>query len=348
MGNEFILSIFDYAIKNNASDIHLSEGNKITYRIDGVLSIAEEFGVIDLQKIKEILIILLKSNKENINKFLINHELDFAYVHTDGVSFRVNAFYRLGKISFVMRRISNKVMTMEELLLPPSTKLFTELKSGLVLITGPTGAGKSTTMVSILEKINNERGEHILTIEDPVEFIFTDNKSIFSQREVGIDTNSFRDALRSSLREDPNIIMIGELRDRETVQSALELAETGHLVISTLHTSSSIQTVNRLISFFPIESQPLVREKLSESLKGVLSQRLVPRIGGGRIGIFELMIVNTGIKNLIRNGNINQMFTYIETGSNYGMIHMQKYADLLRDKGLIKESDYINYFKDQA
>lgn len=348
MWNEFILSIFDYAIKNNASDIHLSETNKITYRIDWKLVNVEEFWVIDLQKIKEILLILLKWNKENINKFLVNHELDFAYVHTDWVSFRVNAFYRLGKISFVMRRISNQVMTMEELLLPPATKLFTELKSWLILITGPTWAGKSTTMVSILEKINTERWEHILTIEDPVEFIFNDKKSIFSQREVWIDTNSFKDALRSSLREDPNIIMIWELRDRETVQSALELAETGHLVISTLHTSSSIQTVNRLISFFPIESQPLVREKLSESLKWVLSQRLIPKIGWGRIWIFELMIVNTWIKNLIRNWNINQMFTYIETGSHYWMIHMQKYAELLRDKWLIKEEDYINYFKDQG
>lgn len=347
MGNEFILSIFDYAIKNDASDIHISEANWITYRIDWALSTVDEFWVIGLQQIKDILVILLKWNKENINKFLINHELDFAYVHTDWISFRVNAFYRLWKIAFVMRRISNVVMSMEELLLPPTTKLFTELKSWLILITWPTWSGKSTTMVSILEKINSERWEHILTIEDPVEFIFKDNKSIFSQREVGIDTNSFSAALRSSLREDPNIIMIWELRDRETVQSALELAETGHLVISTLHTSSSIQTINRLISFFPLDSQPLVREKLSESLKWVLSQRLIPKVWWWRIWIFELMIVNTWIKNLIRVWNINQMFTYIETWSHYWMITMKKYAEILRDKWLVLEEDYINYFKDE-
>jgi len=236
---------------------------------------------------------------------------------------------------------------MDTLLLPPATKLFTELKSWLVLITWPTWAWKSTSMVSILDKINSERWDHILTIEDPVEFIFKNKKSIFSQREVWIDTKSFKEALRSSLREDPDIIMIWELRDRETVESALELAETWHLVISTLHTSSSVQTINRLISFFPLDTQPLVREKLSESLKWVLSQRLIPKIWWWRIWIFELMIVNTWIKNLIRNWSINQMFTYIETGTSQWMITMQKYANIMRDKWFVKEKDYINYFIEQ-
>jgi len=347
MWNDFVTSIFDYAINNNASDIHISDWVMVTYRIDWVLKTVESFWEIDLPKIREILVILLKSNKENINKFLTNYDLDFAYVHDAKNSFRVNAFLRLWKISFVMRKISNEVMDMDTLLLPPATKLFTELKSWLVLITWPTWAWKSTSMVSILDKINSERWDHILTIEDPVEFIFKNKKSIFSQREVWIDTKSFKEALRSSLREDPDIIMIWELRDRETVESALELAETWHLVISTLHTSSSVQTINRLISFFPLDTQPLVREKLSESLKWVLSQRLIPKIWWWRIWIFELMIVNTWIKNLIRNWSINQMFTYIETGTSQWMITMQKYANIMRDKWFVKEKDYINYFIEQ-
>jgi twitching motility protein PilT len=276
----------------------------------------------------------------------MKHDLDFAYVDDNSNSFRINAFYKLWKISFVIRRISNIAMTIEELWLPKAVKLFTELKSWLVLITWPTWSWKSTTMVALLEEINNKRWEHILTIEDPVEFVFKSKKSIFSQREVWIDTNNFKDALKSSLRQDPNIIMIWELRDRETVESALELAETWHLVISTLHTSSSVHTINRLISFFPLDSQILVREKLSETLKWVLSQRLIPKIWWGRIWIFELMIINTWIKNLIKNWNINQMFTYIETWKDFWMISMKKYADSLKEEWLVNEEDYINYFKE--
>ena len=345
MWNLTIENILVSASDLGASDIHITEWKYIAYRIDGILKKSEDFWIIDRVMVKEILFSLLNDDKESIKNFITNHDLDFAYTADDWNSFRVNAFYKLGKVSFILRLISKKVFSMEELWLPKWTKIFTELKQWLILLTWPTGSGKSTSMVSILEEINKSRGEHILTIEDPVEYIFKDKKSIFSQREVWRDTKSFKIAMRAAMREDPDIVMVWELRDIETVHSALELAETGHLVISTLHTSSAVKTIDRLVWFFPLEAQDAIRSKLSTSLKWVLSQRLIPKISWWRIGIFELMLVNTWIENLIRSWKSNQIQGYIETGSKYGMVTMRKYADFLRDKWIIEEKDYINYFK---
>lgn len=218
-------------------------------------------------------------------------------------------------------------------------------KQGLFLITGPTGSGKSTTMVSIIDRINEERREHIITIEDPIEFIFSDKNSIFSQREVGRDTSSFVSAIRAAMREDPDIVMVGEMRDKETVEAAMNLAETGHLVFSTLHTSGSVQTINRLIQFFHPDIQNQVRIRLADSLLGVLSQRLIPRAEGhGRVGIHELMFITPAIKNLIKSGDLVQINNNIELGSQEGMIAMRASADKLRDAGIVKEEDYIGYF----
>lgn len=264
--HKLIKPILDYAIKQEASDIHLSCGKAVTFRIHGELVIKSEAGILDEEKMEGILALFLKNDQEKIEKFHKNKELDLAYVNDDGTSFRINGFYRLGKISFVLRRIASKAMTMAELHLPDSVHKFTEFKQGLLLVTGPTGSGKSTTMISILDEINKTRQEHVLTIEDPVEFIFKDDKSVFSQRQVGTDTNGFKNALKGAMREDPDVIMIGEMRDAETVQAALELAETGHLVISTLHTSSAVQTISRLLSFFPTDSQNAVRAKLADTL----------------------------------------------------------------------------------
>lgn len=246
-----------------------------------------------------------------------------------------------------LRIIENKTISINELWLPAWVKVFTELKQWLILVTWPTWSWKSTTMISIINEINKNRWEHILTIEDPVEFIFKDDKSIFSQREVWRDTWSFSNALRWAMREDPDIIMIWEMRDTETVKAALELAETWHLVISTLHTSSSVQTITRLLSFFPTEAQNGIRDKLADTLKWVLSQRLINRKDKvGRVWIYELMFVTSWIKNLIRTWVLNQIQWNIETWARQWMINMKKFADNLRDEWIIEESSYINYFKE--
>ncbi|MCT4616868.1 MAG: PilT/PilU family type 4a pilus ATPase [Candidatus Gracilibacteria bacterium] len=343
----FISPILDYAIKSEASDIHLTEGDSVGFRINGTLSKVEKAGKLDSDKIKQMVLELFSGNKEDYGEYMKNKDADFAYIHTDGTPFRVNAFFKLGKIGVVMRRIAGDPKTIEELGLPESVSKFTKAKQGLILITGPTGSGKSTSMVSILDEINKTRNEHILTVEDPVEFVFKDNKSIFSQREIGRDSKTFESALRAAMREDPDIIVVGEMRDRETVEAAMELAETGHLVISTMHTSGSVQTITRLVNFFPPDIQNSVRYKLADILTGVLSQRLIKTADGkGRTGIFELMFMTSGIKNLIRTGEFNQINNNIEMGSQDGMIRMKNYADKKAEDGLINEEDYINYFEE--
>ncbi|MDD4151566.1 MAG: PilT/PilU family type 4a pilus ATPase [Candidatus Gracilibacteria bacterium] len=348
MANLIISPILEYAIKNNASDIHITEGEALGFRINGNLGKLPRAGIIDKQKINQILLELLKDDKAVVKSFLDGKDFDFAYIYTDGTPFRVNAFFKLGRIAFVMRRIASKPKTIEELGLPAGVEKFTKAKQGLILVTGPTGSGKSTSMVSILDAINKSRREHIITIEDPVEFIFKDENCIFSQREIGKDTHGFDSALRAAMREDPDIVMVGEMRDRETVEAAMELAETGHLVISTLHTSGSVQTITRIVNFFHPELQHSVRYKLADTLFGVLSQRLIPTPNkDGRQGIFELMFMTSGIKNLIRQGDFAQIPNSIEMGSQEGMVSMKTYADRLKDKGIINEEDYINYFADE-
>lgn len=348
MENSLLSKILDYSIKYSASDIHITQWKPITYRIDWNLIIKKEAWVIDFNSIKIFLDELLNNNQVNIKKFNEWHDLDFAYIYKDSMSFRVNAFYKLWKISFVLRRIWSDVISLEELWLPESINKITSLKQWLVLVTWPTWSWKSTTMISILDHINKNRTEHILTIEDPVEFIFKDNKSIFSQREVWVDTESFHSALRAAMREDPNIIMVWEMRDEVTVSAALELAETWHLVISTLHTSGSVQTITRLLSFFPSWYQNVIRDKLSNNLECVLSQRLIPKANGGwRIWIFEVMLMTLWVKNSIRNWNLSQINSIIEVWKKEWMVSMKKYAQYLEAKGIIKKEDYKNYFVEE-
>lgn len=245
-----------------------------------------------------------------------------------------------------MRRINRKAFTFEELGLPDAIDKFVHSKSGLVLVCGPTGSGKTSTLAAMIEWINQNRSEHIITIEDPIEYIFESNKSIVSQREIGRDTHSFASALRALLREDPDVAMIGELRDPETIMTAIELCETGHLVFGTFHTGSAAQTINRIIANFPSEQQNAVSTRLADSLVGILCQRLIPKIGGGRTGIFELVVANGAIRNLIRQKEMAQIQSTIQTGADSGMISMKRYADQKRDKGLIREEDYRDYFTD--
>jgi twitching motility protein PilT len=242
----------------------------------------------------------LYGKKERISAFKNNMELDFGYVHTDNTSYRCNAYMYMGKIGIAVRRIPENIQNLLELGLPKSIGKVLQAKQGLFLVTGPTGSGKSTTMASMLDAINEVRSEHIITIEDPVEYIFKNKKSIISQREIGRDTLSFAQAIRAAMREDADIIMIGEIRDPETMEIAMNLAETGHLVFSTLHTSGSVQTISRMIQFFPTEIEAQIRTRIADSLIGVLSQRLIPRSDTtGRVAIREVMFANGAIRNLI-------------------------------------------------
>lgn len=346
MSNLTIWPILEYCIKNWASDIHICEWENIWFRVHWEIGKAS-WNPLDSIKTKQILLELLGDNKEAAKEFLEKRDADFAFIHTDGTSFRVNAFFKLWKIAFVMRRIASTPKTIEELWLPRWIEKFTKAKWWLILVTGPTGSWKSTSMISILDTINKTRREHILTIEDPIEFIFKDNLSIFSQREIGKDTKSFATALRASMREDPDIVMVWEMRDKETVEAAMELAETGHLVISTLHTAWSVQTITRLVNFFHPELQHSVRYKLWDILFWVLSQRLIPKIWGWRVWIYEVMMMTPGIRNLIRSWELIQISNAIEMWQSEWMITMKNYADNLRDKWIVNEEDYINYFIDE-
>lgn len=345
---QILHAILDYAIAHKASDVHMSAGKAVVYRVSKIIRKMKQEDLVNKDNVQEILLELMNNNPERVKEFLQKKDADFAYQHHDWTSFRVNVFMKLGRISFVMRRIESTAMELEKLWLPPGVKRFITAKQWLILITWPTWSWKSTTMVSILNEINKSRWEHILTIEDPVEFVFTDNKSIFSQREVWNDTSGFTAALRASLREDPDVIMIGEMRDRETVEAALELAETGHLVISTMHTSWSVQTITRLINFFPSDIQNSIQYKLWDLLNGVLSQRLVQKAdGSGIIGIFELMHMNIWIKGLIREWTLNQIKQNIEMGKKDGMMLMKQYAEHLEEKWIITRESYIDFFQDE-
>lgn len=341
-----ISQVLDHAIKLWASDIHISEWENIWFRVDWKLWKAN-WTMVTKEIAHQMLKDLLRWDESLINLFLENRDLDFAFIHTDKTPFRINAFYKLGRMAFVMRRIASKPKTMEELGLPEWVKKFTRAKQWLILVTWPTWSGKSTSMISILDAINKTRREHILTIEDPVEFIFQDDQSIFSQREIWKDTKWFAQALRAAMREDPDIVMVWEMRDKETVEAAMELAETWHLVISTLHTAWSVQTITRLVNFFHPELQHSVRYKLWDILFWVLSQRLIPKADWKwRAWIYEIMMMTPWIKSLVRSWDLVQINNAIEMGRAEWMIWMKNYADSLRDQWIIKEEDYINYFQD--
>ncbi len=339
--------ILDSMIEYGASDLHMSVGSKIGMRIDGDIHFVNNFPPLSKELGERIILGLVDTDqkKESLKR---TRELDCSFEHEDGTAFRVNIFYKRKNMATVLRRISTKAFTLGQLSIPESIRKLLKAKQGLILITGPTGSGKSTSMQAMLNYINETRVEHIVTIEDPIEFLFSNQKSIFSQREVGSDTLSFSNALKGAMRQDPDIVMIGEMRDPETIMAAMNLAETGHLVFSTLHTSGAPQTVSRIVNAFAPDEQVQVQSRLADSLIGVLSQRLVPKASGkGRCGIYEIMIINAAIRNIIRTGDLAQMDNAIQAGRKEGMVKMQVYADSLRDTGEILEKDYINFFKEE-
>ena len=336
-------SLLDMAIEKKASDLHLTVGLPPILRIDGRLTPIADKGVLTAEACEKLILsIMLPDQVERLRQ---RKEIDFSFGFQQ-TRFRSNVFYQKGYLSTSLRLISLKVKTIEELGLPPILEKFTLVSQGLVIITGPTGHGKSTTLAAVIEHINQNRSDHIITIEDPIEYVFEHKKSIVSQREVSSDTNSFSRALRSSLRQDPDVILVGEMRDLETIDAALTLAETGHLVFTTLHTNSASQTADRIIDVFPPHQQQQIRMQLANVLLGVVSQRLLPRISGGRVLACEIMMANSAVRNTIREGKTHQLPNIIQTSASEGMISLDKVLAELVSKGEITIDDALAWSLD--
>lgn len=339
--------ILEAALQLGASDIHFSANERIAFRINGDIYFVENLPALTPERAEKLIFTLIPTEEQR-EALIRTRELDTAFEHRDGTNFRVNIFFKRKRLSTVMRVIASEVWSMDEIGLPAGVSTLLEAKQGLILLTGPTGSGKSTSMQSMIEHINAARVQHIITIEDPIEFFFKSKKSIISQREIGADTLSFANALRATLREDPDVVMIGEMRDPETIMAAINLSETGHLVISTLHTSGVTQTISRLINAFPTDQHNMIQNRLADTILGILGQRLIQRSDRtGRVGIYELMVTTPGIRNLIRTGNTSQIKNAIQSGRNFGMIKMEQYAEVLQEKGIIEEKDYIHYLNEE-
>lgn len=331
--------LVDLVIKEGASDLHISEGRPPIIRISGQLIPLTKHSIFDRNSLEEILKIILPTSKKEI--FSKRRGVDFAYMHREE-RFRSHAFFQQGRICLALRSIPKKIRSLAELNVPEDLEGFARKQAGFFLVVGPTGHGKSTTLASLVEIINSERLEHIITIEDPIEYLFTPKKSVIDQREVGDDTPDFREGLKDAFREDMDVIMIGELRDPETMAAAVTAAETGHLVFSTLHTNSASSTIDRIIDAFSPAQQNQIRMQLASSLSGIFSQRLVPRVSGGLIPAYELLINNNAVSNLIRDKRTHEIDTVIETGSKEGMIDMNRcLVALVRSGEISVENAYL-------
>ena len=333
--------LIDNVIKQGGSDLHFSEGRHPTIRVNQDLVPILEYPVLSKEDTEGLLKQLISS--EEFKKFTDNQELDFAYENEDKTRFRGNAFVQRGRVGVVLRLIENRIKTLDELNIPDILMDFARKKQGFFLVVGPVGQGKSTTLAAMIELINQERTEHIITIERPIEYVYEQKNSIIDQREVPTDTKSFEAGLIGTFRQDVDVILVGEMRGKDTIQAAVTAAETGHLVFSTLHTNNASQTIDRIIDSFPAEQQNQIRMQLASSLIGIFSQRLIPRISGGLIPAYELLINNNAVANLIREERTHEIDTVIETGSESGMIDMNRVlADLVR-KGEITADDAFKY-----
>ncbi|HEX5429489.1 MAG TPA: type IV pilus twitching motility protein PilT [Patescibacteria group bacterium] len=332
-------------LQKNASDLHLVAGKPPTIRIDSRLTELKEYDVLSGAAIAAIVEVLLGDDVRR-KQFKENLELDFSYAYKDNVRFRVNVYMQKGYVAAALRLIASSIQTVEELNLPEQLLKFTDYKQGLVLVVGPTGHGKSTTLAALIDRINHSREENILTIEDPIEYVYIADKSLINQREVGQDTKSFGRALRSALREDPNVILVGEMRDYESIATTITLAETGHLVFATLHTNDAAQTIDRIIDVFPAYQQNQTRSQLSTILLGVISQRLLPKIGGGRLPAVEIMINSNAVSNVIREGKTYELPNIINTSATQGMISLDRSLAAMVQKNLITREDALLFAAD--
>lgn len=325
----YLNKLLEVTIKEQASDLHFSVGHPPVVRIAGQLIPLVKERRLNPEDTKNLAFALM--TEEQRERFLVAKEIDFSYDFEGRGRFRVNIFFQRGCISASLRLVPSKIRTIEELHLPPVLHEFTKPTQGFVVVCGPSSHGKSTTLAALIDEINHTRADHIITIEDPIEYIFEDDKAIIDQREVGQDTMNFARALRSTFRQDPDVIMVGEMRDAETMATAITAAETGHLVFATLHTNSAAQTIHRIVDTFPPEQQHQIRAQLSGSLLGVISQRLIPSLKGDLVPAVEVMISTPAIANLIRENKIHEIPMVIETSSEIGMISLNRsLANLVR------------------
>lgn len=337
--------LLSYVLEADASDLHLVVGKPPMVRVDSKLTPVSDYPVLDAEKLEELIPAML--NEFQKKQLAAKRQVDFSYPFKGDARFRVNVYYQKTTLAAALRHIPSKIRSLQELNMPPELENFTKLREGLLLLVGPTGHGKSTTLAAMIDIVNHARSDHIITIEDPIEYIFTQDKSVISQREVYEDTEGFASAIRATLREDVNVVMVGEMRDLDSMSTTITVAETGHLVFATLHTNDAPQTVDRIIDVFPAHQQNQIRSQLANILVGVVSQRLLPRIGGGRIPAIEIMISNTAVKNVIREGRTYELANVIHTSGDEGMVNLDKsLADLVR-KGLVRLEDGLAYANNQ-
>ena len=326
---ETIKKLVQAAINHQASDLHIASGRKPILRVADQLLTLSDHAQLSADDVKNILSELLSEGE--LNRFHQQRSLDFSFTFEDIARFRCNSYFAQGVPAVAMRLIPSEIPSLNELHLPKALEQFTHQEQGFFLVVGPVGQGKSTTLAVMIDLINTEKSRHIVTIEDPLEYIYKQKRSIIHQREVRIDASDFHTALRSVFRQDVDVVMVGEMRGKETIETAVTAGETGHLVFSTLHTNSAAQTVNRIIDTFPAEQQKQVRAQLASSLTGIFSQRLVPRISGGVIPAYELLLNNKAVANLIRDGRTHEIQNVIQTSSDVGMITLnQSLAELVR------------------
>lgn len=332
-----IKELLELTVQQNASDLHIVAGIPPTLRVDGVLSPVPNLGVLTPDMVAGFLKEVL--NSEQLERLIVNKEIDFSLAFSEKSRFRVNAYTQRGTLAAAFRRIPLEIPPIDSLGLPKILHSFTTLRQGFVLVTGPTGHGKSTTLAAMINEINANRAAHIVTIEDPIEFMFKPIKSIISQREMRSDTHSWQVALRSVLREDPDVVLVGEMRDYETIAAALTVAETGHLVFATLHTNSAAQTIDRIVDVFPEEQQAQVRLQLSNVIEAVFSQRLISAIAGGRVVGYEVLLASTAIRTSIREGKTHQIDSILQTSQEVGMNTLEtSLAALVREGSITLEA----------
>lgn len=336
-----IHDILQMVVDQEGSDVHLITGIKPYLRVDGSLIVIDAAPVLQAEQMQALIHPLMTDYQKQYVE--VNKEIDFGYQFGDKGRFRVNVYYQRGELAAALRLIPAKIRSIEELNLPPIFHQLTSFSQGLVLVTGPTGEGKSTTLAAMIDEINQSRSDHILTIEDPIEFVYQPKKSIISQREINQDTHGWDIALRSSLREDPDVVLVGELRDHETIAAALTVAETGHLVFGTLHTFSAAQTIDRIIDVFDSGQQNQIRQQLAATLQAVVSQRLIPKVSGGRVAATEVMVANAAIRNLIREGKVHQVDNVIQTSSESGMNLLETSLAGLVQQGAISNDKAKEY-----
>ena len=332
-GEVVIEVLLEECVKNNASDLHLQVGLPPVLRVEGYLRQLTTYPVLTNDMVQKLVFSTLDEDQQRI--LIKDKEFDYSFAFGDLARFRVNAFHEKGNMAAAFRLIPNVIKTIQELGMPGVVEGFADHPNGLVLVTGPTGSGKTTTLAALIDKINAERAVHIITIEDPIEFTHQSKRAVVAQREVHYDTYSFAAALRSILREDPDVVLIGEMRDLETIQAAITVAETGHLVFATLHTNSAAQSIDRMIDVFPAHQQPQIRSQLANMLVGICSQRLMPALDGKRVAAAEILVANSAVRSIIREGKTHQLDMTIQTGADQGMQTMDRELAKLVKSGVV-------------